>query len=210
MKTDLSAYCFRPALSGDLPRLRRWLQTPEVARWWGNPRGQFELLRDDLNEPRMTMRIVSFNGRPFAYAQDYEAHAWPQPHLAYLPRGSRAIDSFIGWASMIGRGHGQAICVCSRRALRRRGAAGRNRSGDRQCSRATRLCEGGVSHRREGCDRSGPGGSDALRACARESQFGVASSVLSAPTVPGGSVRARGKLSAGRQGRALSSRFLDD
>ena len=108
MKTDLSAYCFRPALSGDLPRLRRWLQTPEVARWWGNPRGQFELLRDDLNEPRMTMRIVSFNGRPFAYAQDYEAHAWPQPHLAYLPRGSRAIDSFIGWASMIGRGHGQA------------------------------------------------------------------------------------------------------
>ena len=108
MKTDLSAYSFRAASSGDLPRPRRWLHTPEVARWWGNPSDQFELLRDDLNEPRMTTRIVSFNGRPFAYAQDYEAHAWPQPHLVYLPRGSRAIDSFIGWASMIGRGHGQA------------------------------------------------------------------------------------------------------
>jgi aminoglycoside 6'-N-acetyltransferase len=108
MKNDLSAYSFRAASSGDLPRLRRWLHTPEVACWWGNPSDQFELLGDDLNDPRMTMRIVSFNGRPFAYAQDYEAHAWPQPHLAYLPRGSRAIDSFIGWASMIGRGHGQA------------------------------------------------------------------------------------------------------
>ena len=54
----------------------------------------------------MTMRIVSIDGRPFAYAQDYEVHAWPQPHLAHLPHGSRAIDSFIGWPSMIGRGHG--------------------------------------------------------------------------------------------------------
>jgi aminoglycoside 6'-N-acetyltransferase len=104
----LSPYSFRPASAADLPLLRRWLRAPEVARWWGEPRDEFELLRADLNEPRMAMRIVSFNGRPFAYAQDYEVHAWPQPHLAHLPQGSRAIDSFIGWASMIGRGHGQA------------------------------------------------------------------------------------------------------
>jgi aminoglycoside 6'-N-acetyltransferase len=91
-----------------LTLLRRWLDAPEVRRWWGSPSKQFELLRADLNEPLMTMRIVSFNGRPFAYAQDYEVHAWPQPHLAHLPQGSRAIDSFIGWPSMIGRGHGQA------------------------------------------------------------------------------------------------------
>ena len=56
----------------------------------------------------MTMRIVSVSGRPFAYAQDYDVHSWPQPHLLHLPRGSRAIDSFIGWPSMVGRGHGQA------------------------------------------------------------------------------------------------------
>lgn len=54
----------------------------------------------------MTTRIVSYRNRPFAYAQDYEVHAWPQAHLAHLPEGSRAIDSFIGLASMIGRGHG--------------------------------------------------------------------------------------------------------
>ena len=56
----------------------------------------------------MTMRIVSLSGRPFAYAQDYEVHSWPQPHLSDLPKGSRAIDSFIGWPLMVGRGHGQA------------------------------------------------------------------------------------------------------
>ena len=108
MKADSSVYSFRPATPDDLTRLRRWLYAPEVKRWWGNPSEQFELLRADLNEPRMRMRIVSFNGRAFAYAQDYEAHAWPQPHLEDLPHGSRAIDSFIGWPSMIGRGHGQA------------------------------------------------------------------------------------------------------
>jgi aminoglycoside 6'-N-acetyltransferase len=108
MKSDRSAYSFRPATANDLPRLRRWLNATEVRRWWGDPSEQFELLRGDLNEPLMAMRIVSFRGRPFAYAQDYDVHSWPQPHLSHLPKGSRAMDSFIGWPSMIGRGHGHA------------------------------------------------------------------------------------------------------
>jgi aminoglycoside 6'-N-acetyltransferase len=108
MRAGRSAYSFRLASSDDLPRLRRWLNAPEVRRWWGNPSEQFDFLRGDLNEPLMTMRIVSLSGQPFAYAQDYDAHSWPQPHLSDLPKGSRAIDSFIGWPSMVGRGHGQA------------------------------------------------------------------------------------------------------
>jgi aminoglycoside 6'-N-acetyltransferase len=108
MNLDSSLYSFRSATPADLPRLSRWLRTPEVARWWGDPRREFETLRADLDEPRIAMRIVRFRGLPFAYAQDYEVHAWPQAHLASLPQGSRAIDSFIGWPSMIGRGHGQA------------------------------------------------------------------------------------------------------
>ena len=74
---DRSAYSFRPASVGDLPRLRRWLNAPEVRHWWGDPSEQFKLLRADLNEPLMTMRIVSLGERPFAYAQDYEVHSWP-------------------------------------------------------------------------------------------------------------------------------------
>ncbi|HXA22508.1 MAG TPA: GNAT family N-acetyltransferase [Acetobacteraceae bacterium] len=56
----------------------------------------------------MVMRIVSCEGRPFAYAQDYAVDRWPQPHFAHLPAGSRAIDSFIGEPDMLGRGHGSA------------------------------------------------------------------------------------------------------
>jgi aminoglycoside 6'-N-acetyltransferase len=108
MKLHRSAYSFRAATIQDLPSIRRWLKGPEVRRWWGDPREQFVLLRADLKEPLMTMHIVSLGGRPFAYAQDYDVHTWPQPHLMHLPKGARAIDSFIGWPSMIGQGHGQA------------------------------------------------------------------------------------------------------
>ena len=101
-----SPYSFRPAAHADLPLLERWLRTPEVVRWWGDPGEQLELLRGDLAEPRMAMRIVSFGQRPFAYAQHYDVHAWPQLHFAKLPPGSRAIDAFIGEPDMLARGHG--------------------------------------------------------------------------------------------------------
>ena len=101
-----SPYSFRPAAHADLPLLERWLRTPEVVRWWGDPAEQLELLRGDLAEPRAAMRIVSFGQRPFAYAQHYDVHTWPQLHFAKLPPGSRAIDAFIGEPDMLARGHG--------------------------------------------------------------------------------------------------------
>jgi hypothetical protein len=61
-QTLLSPYSFRAASANDLPRLRRWLRTAEVSRWWGDPNEELEFLRADLNDPRMTMRIVSFRG----------------------------------------------------------------------------------------------------------------------------------------------------
>jgi aminoglycoside 6'-N-acetyltransferase len=85
MKPD--AYTFRPATPEDLPLLRRWLRTPEVVRFWGDPEEELTLLTADLAEPRMVMRIVSLAERPFAYA-------------------TRAIDTFIGEPDMVGRGHG--------------------------------------------------------------------------------------------------------
>jgi hypothetical protein len=42
-------YTFRPATRDDLPMLRRWLETPEVVRWWGATLEQEELLREDLD-----------------------------------------------------------------------------------------------------------------------------------------------------------------
>jgi aminoglycoside 6'-N-acetyltransferase len=102
-------YNFRPAETSDLPMLRRWLQTPEVVRWWGEPAEQAALLEGDLSEPLMVMRIVSRDGRPFAYAQDYDVSSWPQAQFSHLPAGTRAVDAFIGVPDMIGRGHGAAF-----------------------------------------------------------------------------------------------------
>jgi aminoglycoside 6'-N-acetyltransferase len=102
-------YSFRPAARSDLPLLRQWLQMPEVVRWWGDPVEQAALLEEDLSEPLMVMRIVSFNGRPFAYAQHYDVGSWPQRQFTHLPASSRAIDAFIGEPDMIGRGHGAAF-----------------------------------------------------------------------------------------------------
>jgi aminoglycoside 6'-N-acetyltransferase len=115
-------YAFRLVAREDLPLLQRWLRMPEVVRWWGNAEEQAALLCEDLDEPRMVMRIVSFGGRPFAFAQDYAVHIWPQPHFAALPVGSRAIDSFIGEPDMIGRGHGSAYLKLLAERLRAEGA----------------------------------------------------------------------------------------
>ena len=76
----------------------------------------------DIDEPRMHMELVLFNGKPFAYVQSYEVHAWPQPHLNHLPIGSRAIDTFIGEPTMIGRGHGSAYLRIMALRLRAEGA----------------------------------------------------------------------------------------
>jgi aminoglycoside 6'-N-acetyltransferase len=104
-----STYAFRAATESDLPLLRQWLETPEVTRWWGDPQEQEALLREDLDEPRMTMLIVSLDGRPFAYAQHCGVDDWPQPHLAHLPPACRAVDAFIGEPELLGRGHGSAF-----------------------------------------------------------------------------------------------------
>jgi len=117
-----AGYAFRPVAPTDLPLLRRWLQTPEVVRWWGDPAEQAVLLEEDLNETRMVMRLVSFEGRPFAYVQHCEVHDWPQSHFAALPVGSRAIDAFIGEPRMIGCGHGSVFLRLLADRLRSDGA----------------------------------------------------------------------------------------
>ena len=47
MLSDPKAYRFRPVSLADLPRLRAWLQTPEVVRWWGDPAEQLEKVVTD-------------------------------------------------------------------------------------------------------------------------------------------------------------------
>ncbi|HUZ64540.1 MAG TPA: GNAT family N-acetyltransferase [Acetobacteraceae bacterium] len=103
------AYRFRPFTRDDLPMAARWLRSPEVVRWWGEPGKELALLTADLDEPAMRQWIVECEGRPFAYAQAYPSAAWPQSHLKHLPDGTRMIDAFIGEPAMLGCGHGGAF-----------------------------------------------------------------------------------------------------
>ena len=114
-------YRFRAFTDTDLPTVKRWLTTPEVVRWWGDPAEQLALLEEDLHEPLMRQWIVKHHERPFAYVQAYEAHAWAQVHLQHLPVGAQVIDAFIGEPDMLGRGHGSAFLHILARMLIRDG-----------------------------------------------------------------------------------------
>lgn len=101
----MTAYSFRPMTAEDLPMVRGWIATPEVAPWWDGD----DDLEEGLSAPDTRQWIVSLRDRPFAYMQDYDPHAWPGHHFAFLPPRSRGIDQSIGVPDLIGRGHGSAF-----------------------------------------------------------------------------------------------------
>jgi aminoglycoside 6'-N-acetyltransferase len=100
-------YDFRPVIERDLALLARWRASPHVLQWWGSSSVDDE--REGLADPRIAMWIVELEGRPFAFAQDYDVHGWPAHPFSYLPPGSRGIDQYIGEADMLGAGHGSAF-----------------------------------------------------------------------------------------------------
>ena len=63
------AYVFRPLAAGDLAIIQRWLETPEVVRWWGDPDEQYALVSGDLDHPDMDQFIVAVDDRPLGYIQ---------------------------------------------------------------------------------------------------------------------------------------------
>ena len=102
-------YVFQPMAADDLPMVRRWLATPHVAQWWGDPDQQFDLVSGDLGHPAMNQFIVAADGRRFAYLQCYDPTAWIDNGFGPQPNGTRGIDQFIGEVDMVARGHGSAL-----------------------------------------------------------------------------------------------------
>jgi aminoglycoside 6'-N-acetyltransferase len=102
------AYTFRPLAAGDLAMIQRWLETPEVVRWWGHPDEQYALVSDDLDHPDMDQFIVALDEHPFGYIQCYPLSTWNQS-FGIQPAATRGIDQFIGEPDMIGRGHGSSF-----------------------------------------------------------------------------------------------------
>jgi aminoglycoside 6'-N-acetyltransferase len=101
-------YSFRPMISADLAMVRGWLETPEVARWWGRPDQQYALVSGDLDHPDMDQFIVALAGQPFGYIQCYALSTW-NAGLGSHPPHTRGIDQFIGEPELIGRGHGSGF-----------------------------------------------------------------------------------------------------
>jgi len=101
-------YDFRPMSAADLALIRRWLQTTEVVRWWGNPEQQYALVSGDLDHPDMDQFIVALGDQRFGYIQCYALSSWNQDFGSH-PSRTRGIDQFIGEPEMIGRGHGSGF-----------------------------------------------------------------------------------------------------
>ena len=101
---NATPYRFRLVETDDLALLARWRAAPHVIEWWG-PQDESE----EVAEPNVAKWIVEFEGRPFAYAQDYDPHAWDGHHFAHLPTGSRGVDQFIGEADLLNCGHGSTF-----------------------------------------------------------------------------------------------------
>jgi aminoglycoside 6'-N-acetyltransferase len=102
-------YQFRPMTAADLPLVKRWLAEPHVTQWWGDASEQFELVSGDLEVEAMNQFIVATGDRPFGYIQCYDPEVWPNSGLGDHPKGTRAIDQFIGELAMVDRGHGSAF-----------------------------------------------------------------------------------------------------
>ncbi len=98
-------YTFKLVVEEDLPLLSGWLDDPRVKQWYTDD-DYIEDLEDSLEDDRIRMQIVSYKDEPIAFVQDYDLHAWNDHHLAYLPPGSRGIDTFIGRSELMGQGHG--------------------------------------------------------------------------------------------------------
>lgn len=117
--TAYSEYKFRKVTMDALPMLLEWQAQPHVREWWDSDEPYDQ---EELSDPRVSRFIVSSDGRPFAFMQDYSVHGWEEHHFAHLPKGARGIDQYIGDAMMIGAGHGTAFIGARLSVLFDRGA----------------------------------------------------------------------------------------
>jgi aminoglycoside 6'-N-acetyltransferase len=110
-------YDFVPLTKDHYPMIRDWLREPHIGGWWGNPDEEVALMKRDLNDSPVDMRVVALDGVPFAFVQDYPAHHWPMPQYADLPEHTRAVDTFLGDPAYLGKGHASGYLRQRARAL---------------------------------------------------------------------------------------------
>jgi aminoglycoside 6'-N-acetyltransferase len=123
------AYQFRPMTAEDLPLMWRWLESPHMREWWGEPETELGYIRDMI-EGRDTTRpfIFSADGEPLGYIQywfigDYQnaTRIADHPWLAELPASAIGVDLSIGDANKLSQGVGSAALHAFAKHLVRQG-----------------------------------------------------------------------------------------
>ena len=98
-------YGFRKMTRADYPMFQDWLSQPHIGGWWGEGAVELRLIEDEMDGSAVDMRIVTLDGHPFAFVQDYNAHAFGAPQYADQPPQARALDMFLGDPAFLGQGH---------------------------------------------------------------------------------------------------------
>jgi aminoglycoside 6'-N-acetyltransferase len=105
-----SPYTYRRLTLAELGLVNGWIQTPHVSEWWLEAGGASSLIDPaDFEEADFRMWLVSYNGQPFAYMQDYNPHLYPDHYFYDRAAPARGIDQFIGAPEFMGQGHGSAF-----------------------------------------------------------------------------------------------------
>jgi aminoglycoside 6'-N-acetyltransferase len=101
----------------DLPLMRRWLASPHVRAWWGEPDAELGYIVDMI-EGRDTTRpfLFSVDGEPAGYIQywfvgHHQNETWiaDHPWLAELPSEAIGVDLTIGEVGLLSRGVGSDV-----------------------------------------------------------------------------------------------------
>ena len=117
MSGSPARYDFHPITDSDLPLMRRWLESPHVRQWWGEPEIELSYIRDMI-EGRDTTRpfFFSVDGEPAGYIQywfigHHQNETWiaDHPWLAELPSDAVGVDLTIGEEHLLSRGIGSEV-----------------------------------------------------------------------------------------------------
>jgi aminoglycoside 6'-N-acetyltransferase len=112
----------RPLRRADLPLLSRWLQEPQVARWWNEPSSAEEVEARygpsiDGTDPT-ALYLGVHEGEPFGLVQVYAFADEPEYEaelsaVCPVPPGALSIDYLVGEPSARGRGLGAAMIAAA-------------------------------------------------------------------------------------------------
>lgn len=115
----MSDYTFRKMTRDDYPMFEHWINQPHIDGWWDSAGVELRLIEEDMDKGIVQMHIAMCDGTPFAYIQDYNAHAFDAPQYQDQPNDARAMDTFLGDPAYMGKGHGSGYIAARLSELRR-------------------------------------------------------------------------------------------